>query len=531
MTHPPARFEPYDETDHKLRADLKLYCRNLVKIGTKKPGELLPFVWNHAQQQLHAKLERQREARGLVRAIILKARRLGISTYVGARYYHRSTLWRGHQAFILTHEDSATQTLFDMVKRMHNNMPADYRHALKAANENELDFADTESGYRVGTAKNTAGLGRGKTIQLFHGSEVAFWRGAETHFAGVMKAMSLVEGTEGILESTANGVGGTFYEQWGLAEKGQSDFIPIFLPWTIDPDNRRPLTSDYEPSLEEEEYARLYKLDAEQLCWLHYENITLGGKPGRICSLFRQENPATAAEAFQTTGTDSFITGESILRARRFTAPSQKYLPRVLGVDSARSIGETGDDTRIVDRQGRRAGEISIVLRTDSEVKIAHEVMKLLRDNPDIRKAFFDVTGGYGSGAYDICRTNGFEDRVSAVNFGSSAQEENEYVNRRVEMWHRMRDWLLDPGGAQIPDDDVAHRHLAAPWLLSPDSNSRKRLAPKEKIKDKLGFSPDFGDALALTFAEILPVEMPDEKPKWAQGMGDEDGGGDFMTR
>lgn len=530
MSRVPARIEPYDETDQKLRDSLRLYCRNLVKIGTKKPGELLPFVWNHAQEQLHAKLERQREARGLVRAIVLKARRLGISTYAAARYYHRSTLWRGHRAFILTHEDKATQTLFDVVKRIHENMPGDYRHDLKAANENELDFEGTESGYRVGTAKNTAGLGRGGTIQLLHGSEAAFWAHAEKHFAGVIQAVSLVEGTEAILESTANGVGGTFYKQWGLAEKGQSDFIPIFLPWMIDPDNHRVLQSDYEPSSEEEEYQRIYKLSDEQLCWLHYKNIELGGTPGIICATLRQEYPATAAEAFQTTGTDSFITGESILRARRFRAPDQRFLPRVLGVDSARSIGETGDDTRIVDRQGRKAGTISIVLRTDSEVKIAHEVMKLLQDNPDIRKAFFDVTGGYGSGAYDICRTNGFEDRVSAVNFGSSAHEEDQFVNRRVEMWHRVREWLLDPGGAQLPDDDVAHRHLAAPWLLPPDTNSRKRLAAKEQIKAKLGFSPDFGDALALTFAEIIPVDMPDERPKWAKELTDDDDGGDWQT-
>ncbi len=527
------RVVPYDAADQLMRDDLRHYCRKLVRIGTKRPGEIVPFIWNRAQEQLHAKLERQRDARGLVRALVLKARRMGISTYVGARFYHRSTLRRGHRAFILTHEDKATQALFDMVRRMHNNMPRDYRHDLLAANENELDFAGTESGYRVGTAKNTAGLGRAQTLQLLHGSEVAFWAHAEKHFGGLVQALSLVEGTEGVLESTANGVGGTFYKQWGLAEKGQSDFIPIFLPWMIDPDNVRPLTSDYEPSSEEETYQRLYKLTDEQLCWLHYKNIELGGEPGAIGSMFRQEYPAIAAEAFQTTGTDSFIANELILRARRLQLPAQRFLPRVLGIDSARSIGETGDDTRIIDRQGRRAGiEVNIRLRTNDETKIAHEVMKLLRDHPDIRKAFFDVTGGYGAGAHDICKANGFEDRVAAINFGAGAQEENEYANRRVEMWHRVRDWLMDPGGAQIGDDDVAQRHLSAPWLLTPDGNSRKRLAPKEQIKAKLGFSPDWGDALALTFAEILSIDEPNHHPKWMCDLEDDEASNtDFMSR
>lgn len=525
----PARIAAYSAADQLMRDDLRHYCAKLVKIGTKKPGEVVPFIWNKAQEELHTRLERQRESRGLVRALALKARRLGVSTYVAARFYQRTSLWRGHHSFILTHEDKATQALFDMVRRMHENMPSDYQHGLLASNENELDFAGMESGYRVGTAKNVSGLGRGGTQQLLHGSEAAFWAHAEKHWAGVLQAVSLVPGTEVIIESTGNGVGGTFYTQWGLAEKGQSDFIPIFLPWTIDPDNVRALTADYEPGGDEEEYQRLYRLTDEQLCWLHFKNIELGGEPGIICGDFRQEYPATAPEAFQTTGTDSFIPNEAILHARRFKAPEQRNLPRVLGIDSARSTGDKGDDTRIVDRQGRRAGEISIRLRTDDEVKIAYEVMRLLQANPDIRKAFFDVTGGYGAGAYDICRANGFESRVTAVNFGSKAQDEGQYTNRRVEMWHRVKEWLQDPGGAQIPDEDVPHRHLAAPWLLSPDMNSRKRLAPKEQIKAKLGFSPDWGDALALTFAEIIPIDMPDDTPKWARDIGDDDGG-DFMT-
>jgi hypothetical protein len=332
---------------------------------------VVPFRWNAAQVKLHAILERQLEARGLVRALILKARRLGISTYVGARFYRRTTLWPGYRSFILTHEDPATQTLFDMVKRMHANMPADYRHDLLVANENELDFDGIDAGYRIGTAKNVKGRGRGGTLQLFHGSEVAFWPHAEGHFAGAIQSVSLVSGTEVILESTANGVGGTFYEQWGLAEAKQSDFIAVFLPWMIDPDHVRPISEDYEPSEDEREFQRLYRLTEEQLCWAHFKNIELGGQPGELCGMFKQEYPATSAEAFQTTGTDSFIPAEAILRARRFKAPNQSHMPRVLGVDVARG-GK--DRTRLVDRRGRKAGTIDEAMHTDDLVQVANRV-------------------------------------------------------------------------------------------------------------------------------------------------------------
>ena len=522
----PARVEPYAATDQLLRDDLGLYCKKLVKIATKKPGEVVPFVWNEAQHTLHKRVEKQLEARGLIRALILKARQLGISTYWGARFYQKSTLNLGRKAFILTHEDRATKQLFGMVKRIHDNMPVDYRPETSAANENELNFAGMEAGYLVGTAHNTKGGGRSLTRQLFHGSEAAFWQQAQQHFAAALQMVPLLPDTEVAIESTANGVGGLFYDQWVLAEKGLSDFIAIFLPWMIETTYVRALDTDYEPSSEEEEYQRLYKLTDEQVCWLHFKNIELGGEPGVICPLFRQEYPATAAEAFQTTGTDSFIPAEAILRARRLDIPEQAYhgLPRVLGVDVARG---GADRTRMVDRQGRKAGRINEVMHTDDLVQVAHKVCKLLRDHPDIRKAFIDVTG-LGAGVYDVCRNNGFDTRVSPVNFGSKAQDPDRYVNRRAEMWGRQKDWFLDPGGADIPDDDEAHRHVAAPSFKY-DANSRLQLEKKENIAKRLGFSPDWGDALGLTFAEILAVEEPDERPKWARDAEGDDGG-DWQT-
>jgi hypothetical protein len=536
----PAPVAPYERTDTLMRGDLRHYCESLIKIGTKKPGEVIPFIWNAAQIELHGKLERQRDSRGLVRALILKARRLGISTYVGARYFHRTNLYRGHKAFILTHEDKATQTLFDMVRTMHDNMPADYRHSLLAANENELDFANSSgSGYRVGTAKNVSGLGRGGTLQLFHGSEAAFWAQAQKHWSGVIQAVSLVTGTEAIMESTSNGPFGAFYDQWVIAEKGLSDFIPIFLPWMIDPDNVREVPADFEPSAEEEKYQELYKLTDEQLVWAHFKNIELGGRPGEIDSEFKREYPATAAQAFESGSTNSLIADEYILAARRKKVVDQSALPRVLGVDVARSNKDekdakgkvlVRDATRLVDRQGRRGGVIDEEYYSDDATFLASRVSRALRDNPDIRKAYVDASEGMGAAVVSIVSANGFDDRVVGVNFGSEAQDADLYANRRCEMWGRMRDWFKDPGGAQIPDSDVAQRHLTAPKYTH-DANSRLVLEPKPKIKGRTGFSPDWGDAYALTFADILPIDMPEHKPKWASDLVvDPDGGDDFMT-
>jgi hypothetical protein len=82
---------------------------------------------------------------------------------------------RGLRCFILTHEDAATQNLFEMVSRYHDNVPKDIRLEASTANAKELSFASVDGGYRVGTARTT-GVGRSSTLQLLHGSEMAFWQ-------------------------------------------------------------------------------------------------------------------------------------------------------------------------------------------------------------------------------------------------------------------------------------------------------------------------------------------------------------------
>ena len=294
----------------RLGADLAAYAAECLTIRSKT-GELVPLAFNRAQQHIHDALERQRRATGKVRALILKGRQQGCSTYVGGRFYHRVTHTRGVRVFILTHEDAATQNLFEMVERFHAHCPADQRPSTGAANARALDFEALDGGYKIGTA-GTKGVGRSSTIQLFHGSEVAFWPHAETHAAGVLQAVPDMPGTEVILESTANGFGNFFHQTWADAEAGENDFVPVFVPWFWQEEYRRPVPAGFAASEEEREHAALYGLDDAQLAWRRAKIAQL-----KDAGLFRQEYPASAAEAFQQSGHDSFIAPALIARARR----------------------------------------------------------------------------------------------------------------------------------------------------------------------------------------------------------------------
>lgn len=524
-----ASIDDYRDADAVLRADLERYCSNMVTIKPKEGAAHL-FRWNPVQRELHRRLERQLELTGRVRAIILKGRQVGISTYIAARFYHKVTMNLGNRCFILTHEDPATQNLFGMVKRIHDKMPADYRPQDTSNNANALEFGGLDAGYKVGTSQSTTGTGRSSTIQLFHGSEAAFWRNASDHFAGVMQAVPEAPRTEVVLESTANGIGGVFYDQWSRAERGDSDFEAIFLPWFWLPSYRREVTEDIEFSAEEREIQQTYGLDDEQLAWMHAKNRTMpGGKPGVICPLFRQEYPATPVEAFQSSAGDVLVDSMRVQEARSRTIDpeTQAHAPRLLGVDVAMG-GQ--DRTRIIDRKGRIAGSlVNKVMHTQDSREIAEQVALLLRDNPDILMCFIDGSGGWGQGVYSLLREWGFGSRIMLVNFAWNASDEDLAHNKRAEMWWLMAEWL-DKEAPDIPDDDSLHRHLcASPYKF--DHRRRVQLRPKEWIKEEFGFSPDGGDALALTFA--APVAYPrddNRRPSWLQEHMAEQAHGDWMT-
>ena len=489
-----------EEARTRLKADLAFYSRNCLKIRSKS-GKVVPFAFNAAQQHIHEKLEQQLAETGKVRALILKGRQQGCSTYVGARFYHASTWRKGIRTFILTHEDQATQNLFEMVNRYHEHCPVAVRPSTGAANAKELFFDKLDSGYKVGTA-GTRGVGRSSTIQLFHGSEAAFWPHADTHAAGVLQAVPDAEGTEVILESTANGVGNLFHQKWRDAESGKGEFIAIFVPWFWQEEYRKDVAIEY--TSEEQEYAELYGLDAQQMAWRRNKIEEL-----KDPFLFKQEYPATAAEAFQMSGHDSYIKPELIARARK--ADAEESGPLIVGVDPAR-FGDDG--SAMARRRGRKIPKVERRHKLDT-MQTAGWCKQVL-DTEHPARMFIDV-GGIGAGVYDRLIEMGYGDIVKAVNFGGSPLEppridENGKevgggpLNRRAEMWIASNDWLQDPAGVSIPDLDSLQADACGP-RYSYDSNTRLRLEKKEDMRRRGVPSPDEWDAVALTFAEpVAPV-------------------------
>lgn len=483
----------------RAKDDFEFYAERCLKIRPKAAGPVQPFILNHAQKHLHSRLEMQRRDTGKVRALVLKGRQQGISTYIGGRYYWLTTHNRGVRTFILTHEQSATDNLFGMVDRYHTNCPELLKPQTGASNAKELNFPRLDSGYEVGTA-GTKAVGRSKTVQLFHGSEVAFWPNAASHFAGVVQAIPDLPGTEIVLESTANGLGGEFHERWQQAESELGDYQAIFIPWFWDEGYVRAVPEDFRATDEEQEYLEAFNLTPPQMAWRRNKIVEL-----KDPLLFKQEYPASAAEAFQMSGHDSLIKPDTVMRARK--ANIEGIGPLVLGVDPARF----GDDRfSIARRQGRKVPVIESKSKIDV-VAGANWVRQIVEAEKP-KRTFVDV-GGLGGGVVDLLKSWGVPG-VVAVNFGSEPQEPETLLpdgskkpgarNRRAEMWVRSRDWLNEVGGADIPDSDSLQADACSPGY-GYDANQRIWLEKKEDMRRRGIRSPDEWDAVALTFAEPVP--------------------------
>ena len=232
----PTRARPAQR--QRLATDYQFFAAERLRIRSKR-GAIEPLVFNRAQRHIHAELEAQRAATGKVRALILKGRQQGCSTYVGGRYYHRATHERGLQVFILSHEEQATKNLFEMVERFHDTlrrrrrrpawpMPASFISTSSTPATRSAPPAPAASGARPPCSCCTAPRWRSGRMR-------------ETHAAGVLQAVPDEPGTEVILETTANGVGNLFHKMWRDAEAGLSGYIAIFVPWYWQDEYRRPL--------------------------------------------------------------------------------------------------------------------------------------------------------------------------------------------------------------------------------------------------------------------------------------------------
>lgn len=230
---------------------------------------------------------------------------------------------------IVAHRAESTATLFKMNKLFFDCLPPALQPMRKASNAKELLFENPtrdegekrrnpglRSKIRCATA-GSGGIGRSDNFNNVHLSEFAFWPGEPKELLlGIMQAVPDDPNTVVVIESTANGYN-YFQELWSGAEAGTNGWRPVFLPWYMEPEYRRPVEPGTEWTAAERELAETWHLDEEQLAWRRWCIRTNCGGDER---LFRQEYPNTPDEAFLLSG-ESYFDNDTLSALRRSLPP------------------------------------------------------------------------------------------------------------------------------------------------------------------------------------------------------------------
>jgi hypothetical protein len=230
----------------------------LLKIRPKKGGPRRMRL-NRVQKEYSQQCSK--------RNIVLKARQLGITSYIAARYFIEAITRPGTLAVQVAHSEESAEAIFRTVHRFWENLPEPMqRGALtrSRANVRQIAFPRLDSEYRVETADDNAG--RGMTIHNLHCSEVSRWpRGGRETLAS-LRAAVVPEG-EIVLESTANGAAGIFYEEWQNAR--ETGYTQHFFPWWYDPSYCEEMKEETFPALtdEENDLVKRHGLTAGQIAW------------------------------------------------------------------------------------------------------------------------------------------------------------------------------------------------------------------------------------------------------------------------
>lgn len=303
-----------------------------------KKKELLPLIPNEVQEKVLAKVREKRLKKKPVRVAIVKGRQFGMSTLIEGILYSCASQWANTNALIMSDDEKGSGYLFNMTKRYDDNLRLNEPHlapVIKYSNESKLEFEDKKSLILIDTAKNKD-AGRKYTFHMAHLSECAYYPYFDDVMLSLMQGIPDEDKTMVFLETTANGEN-EFCEWWRQkeeeAEKGETDWILIFLSWKDHKEYSRAFVTEAEKENfmktmndDEKKVMAKYELTLEQMNWRRF---CVKDKCGGKLVKFHQEYPLSADEAFVTSGKRIF--GDDITETHDIVKPGKLTDPLHVG--------------------------------------------------------------------------------------------------------------------------------------------------------------------------------------------------------
>lgn len=320
------------QTAEQLLNDPEWRLNHLYHI-IDKSGAKQVFTMNWAQKSLYDDL--------WYCNLILKARQLGISTFVCLLFLDRCLFNSNQHAGIIAHTREDAEMLFRRVKFAYDNLPAEIK-ALRPVcmdNARELQLSNGST-LRVGTSM------RSSTLQYLHISEFGkicakYPDKAREIITGSLNAIA--SGQYVFIESTAEGREGYFYEMCKEAQAARDankqlsplDFRFHFFPWWLHKDYKLDSEvqvehpcNDYFDTLESQINL---KLDPSQKAWYMKRASTQGED-------MKREFPSTPDEAFEVSN-EGLYYGKQIAESRKEGRIRRVYYDANVPVHTAWDLG------------------------------------------------------------------------------------------------------------------------------------------------------------------------------------------------
>lgn len=384
-------------------ASFRQYAKTFIKIENEL-GEVVPLDLNEAQDIVYEEIERQRLAARPIRLLILKGRQQGMSTFCQAYIAWKALTHPGARCLTVGHQLPAVHELFGKFDRIIKELPVIPEIGLAKPEVEDREkgrrirFADPlRSQYRADSAQEPESVGRGMTIQYAHLTEVPQWAKADETMQAVLATVPDHPNTIVLVETTAKGATGWFYETWMKAiramERGEEpEFVPVFVPWFKTQRYQRKRRPG-EPGLDvaETRFRDKYNLTNEQVYWYRDQREKYGER-------VTEEYPSNWQEAFLSSGMPFFRREDLKFYRERMRKPWRKGVFR-LRRQGDRKIGKFLDEdfgpTHLfeakvdghrysvgIDFASGRAADSSAIVVIDADTKrvVATHASKLLPD-------------------------------------------------------------------------------------------------------------------------------------------------------
>lgn len=308
--------------------DSRYFISNYYAYRDEKEGfkGLYPFF--DSQEILYTEYKRLREVYGCIRAIVLKARQMGSTTYNIAEFFHATVFSEHVNGLIVAQDEETSEYVMGMYESALDFMPWWMKPRIKVKQTGSvINFDEKDEALRASrpglktwvyadNARKPTGVGRSKTFGRAMLTELAFWQNAKQLSKSLLPTFNTPDGSY-VMESTANGRNDAWHNLWRRAEAGKLDFHPIFIPfYRRDKTYSLPILktevfvlSKDEQEMRERIFAKEHFLvKDETFNWMRKKKEFFVATDGDDY-MFSQEYTSEAEESFQSSAVTAFPRG------------------------------------------------------------------------------------------------------------------------------------------------------------------------------------------------------------------------------